>query len=73
VVFNSVTKRYISAVGTAAKFHDFARLEIAPTRIAVVANREEIGDWIGVISSASDAVIEMAAANDQFYSAGTAA
>lgn len=65
-IFNSVTKQFISAAGTAAKFHDLARLEFAPIRVAVVSNKSDIGDWYGVISSASDAIIELAAANDNF-------
>lgn len=73
VVFNSVTKSYVSATGTAAKFHDFALLETAPKRVAVVTSRKDIGDWIGVLSSASDAVIEINAANDQFLKIGAAA
>jgi hypothetical protein len=72
-LFNSVTRKYVSAAGTAAKFHDFARLETTPRRIAVVTNTAEIGDWIGVIASASDAVIELKASNDQFYRVGMAA
>jgi hypothetical protein len=72
-IFNSVTKSYVSAAGTAAKFHDFARLEIAPRRVAVITSREEVGDWIGVLASAANAVIEINAANDQFVKAGKAA
>jgi hypothetical protein len=72
-IFNSVTKRYISAAGTAAKFHDLARLEFAPKRVAVVSSKTDIGDWYGVISSASDAILEMGAANDQFFQLGAAA
>ena len=72
-VFNSVSKAYVSAVGTAAKFHDLARLEHAPRRIAVVSSHQDLGDWSGVIASASDAVIEIIDTNDRFYSVGMAA
>lgn len=72
-VFNSVSKAYISAVGTAAKFHDLARLEYAPRRIAVVSSHQDLGDWSGVIASASDAIIEVDATNDRFYQMGMAA
>ena len=72
-VFNSVSRAYVSAVGTAAKFHDLARLEHAPRRIAVVSSHQDLGDWTGVISSASDAVIEIAESNDRFYKLGMAA
>ncbi len=65
-VFNSVTRQYTSAAGTAAKFYDLSRLEIAPYRVAVVASRNAMGDWYGVISSASDSVLEINAGNEQF-------
>jgi hypothetical protein len=73
VLFNSVTKKYVSAAGTAAKFHDLARLEVTPRRIAVITSWLDIGDWSGVIASASDAVIELNSANEQFYRVGMAA
>jgi hypothetical protein len=73
VIFNSVTNNYISATGTAAKFHDLSRLERVPRRIAVVTNKKDVGDWIGVLASASDFVLEMNAANDQFFKAGMVA
>ena len=73
VLFNSVTPSYISAVGTAAKFNDLSRLEISPRRIAVATSFLSLKDWIGVVSSASDAVIEMKAANDQFSRLAAAA
>jgi len=72
-VFDSVSNVYVSAVGTAAKFHDLARIEFAPRRIAVVSSHADLGDWSGVIASAADAVIELAAANDRFYKFGMAA
>jgi hypothetical protein len=65
-IFNSVTRQYVSAAGTAAKFYDLARLEIAPFRVAVVSSRNSMGDWYGVISAASDSVVEISAANDHF-------
>jgi len=73
IIFNSVTKAYISATGTAAKFNDLGRLEIPPKRIAVITSLTAIGDWFGLISSASNAVIEMQAANDQFKRVGKVA
>ena len=72
-IFNSVTKNYISATGTAAKFYDFSRLETPPRRVAVVTSKKELGDWIGVLANAADAVLEISAANDKFFVAGKAA
>lgn len=73
IIFNSVTKSYVSAAGTAAKFYDLARLEMPPRRIAVVPSFAGLGDWYGVVSGAADAVLELAAANDQFQRARNAA
>ena len=71
-LFSAVTKSHISAAGTAAKFHDFARLENAPRRVAVVVSAKEMGDWMGVIAPAATAVLEISAANDRFLSVGQA-
>lgn len=65
-MFEPVSSSYISVVGTTAKFYDLANLESAPIRVAVVRSREEIGDFYGVISAASNRVIELSASNDQF-------
>ena len=68
-IFDSVTRSYVSVVGTAAKFHDIGRLEAPPRRIAVVTSEQDVISWIGVLAGASDAVIEMHAANDRFTTA----
>lgn len=73
VIFNSVTRSYVSAAGTAAKFFDLARLEAPPRRIAVVPSIAELGDWYGVVAGASDAVLELATANDKFRKVRNAA
>ncbi|PAQ09738.1 hypothetical protein [Mesorhizobium temperatum] len=65
-LFEPVMNKYISVVGTAAKFHDFSRLEHPPSRIAVVKSREDIGDFYGVVASASTRVVEQSASNEQF-------
>jgi hypothetical protein len=57
-IFEPVNRRYITIVGTAAKFHDLARLETPPARFAVVSSIQELGDYYGVVSDASDRVIE---------------
>ena len=73
VVFNAVSPGYISVAGTAAKFHDLARLETAPKRVAVVNSKLDLGDWFGVIAGASDAVLEIASGNDLYLRMGIAA
>ncbi len=65
-MFEPVSNSYVSVVGTTAKFYDFANLEHPPLRIAVVKSRASIGDFFGVVSAASNRVIELSASNDQF-------
>jgi hypothetical protein len=57
-IFEPVNRRYITIVGTAAKFHDLARLETPPARFAMVGSIQELGDYYGVVSDASDRVVE---------------
>jgi hypothetical protein len=64
--FEPVTSNYISVVGTAAKFHDFVRVDNPPQRIAVIKSRDEIGDFYGVVAAASSQVITMSAADRDF-------
>ncbi|MCX5569418.1 hypothetical protein [Kaistia nematophila] len=64
--FEAVTKNYNSIVGAAAKFHDIARLEHSPRRIAVVASLAELGDYIGVIAPATTSIIELSASRKRF-------
>ncbi|MBN9585089.1 MAG: hypothetical protein BGN84_15745 [Afipia sp. 62-7] len=66
VVFDAVSAHYNSVVSTAAKFHDLARLEGTPKRIAVVPNRKMFGDYLGVLSAASTSVIEVNASNETY-------
>lgn len=65
-VFEAVSHHYPSVVSAAAKFHDLARLEIAPSRIAVVSKTKSLGDYIGVISAVSTSVIESSASDQTF-------
>lgn len=65
-VFEAVTANHISVVGTAAKFHDLARLDNSPRRIAVIAPKAGIGDFYGVIAPAASSVIEMASPKEKF-------
>jgi len=64
--FEAVTKNHNSIVGAAAKFHDIARLENSPRRIAVVTSISSLGDYIGVISPATTSVIELSASRRKF-------
>ncbi len=63
VVFDAVAEHPTSAVWTAAKFGDLARLENPPRRIAVAANQKKLGDMIGVIAPASTAIIDISASS----------
>lgn len=60
-LFEPVSNHYVSIVGASAKFHDFAKLEIPPSRVAVVKSRQDLGDFFGVISSAATNVIPFSA------------
>lgn len=57
-MFEPVSGHYVTAVGTAAKFHDFAFLENPPSRIAVIKSREDVGDFFGLIAGASSKVVQ---------------
>lgn len=64
--FEPVAHHYVSVVGTAAKFHDFVRVDNPPERIAVIKSRADLADFYGVISGASSKVIESTASNEEF-------
>ncbi|RXT52719.1 hypothetical protein B6S44_18385 [Bosea sp. Tri-44] len=65
-VFEAVTANYNSVVGAAAKFHDLARLDNSPRRIAVIDPKAGIGDFYGVIAPAASSVIEMTSPRAKF-------
>lgn len=65
-LFEPVSAQYVSVVGAAAKFHDFAALEKPPTRVAVVKSKKDFGDFFGVVAAASSNVIEQNADNESF-------
>jgi hypothetical protein len=56
-MFEPVSGFYITAVGTAAKFHDFAALESPPSRISVIKSRDDIGDFYGLVAGASTKIV----------------
>lgn len=65
--FEPVSNAYVSVVGTSAKFHDFANIgETRPHLFSVIRSRQEIGDYFGVISNASDKVITMNSTDKAF-------
>ena len=55
-VFDVVKPSPVSVVFASAKFHDFARLEDAPTRIAVVHRKAALGDLLTVVAQAARVV-----------------
>jgi hypothetical protein len=55
-IFDPVRKSRASVVNAVAKFHDIARLERPPKRFSVVANIEELGDFVNVLSQASSVI-----------------
>lgn len=56
VLFEPVSKYHVSVVNTATKFHDIARLERAPKRVALVKSKSELGDLVNVLSQAGSVV-----------------
>ncbi len=66
-MFEPVTGNYISAVGTAAKFHDFAGVEHAPFRAAVIKSREDMKDFYGLVAGASTKVITINDPDETFH------
>lgn len=55
-IFDPVRKHHNSVVNAVAKFHDIARLEMAPKRFAVVKNLEDFGDFANMLAQASRVV-----------------
>lgn len=55
-IFEPVTKHHVSIAAAVTKFHDIARLEHAPRRVAVVARKADFGTYLGVLSQAADVV-----------------
>lgn len=55
-IFEPVTKHHVSIAAAVTKFHDIARLERAPRRVAVVARKADFGTYLSVLSQAADVV-----------------
>ena len=62
-IFESVSKHPVSIASATTKFYDIARLQDAPSRVAVVRNKRDLGTYLGVLSQAAD-VIEDSAPSD---------
>jgi len=55
-IFEAVGKHPASIAAATTKFHDIARKENAPTRIAVVHSKRELGTYLGVLSQAATVI-----------------
>lgn len=55
-LFEPVNKHHASVVNAAVKFHDIARLDDPPQRIAVVKIKGELGNYLNVLSQAANVV-----------------
>ncbi len=67
-IFEPVSKHHNSVVNAAAKFHDIARLDDGPSRVAMVKNIVEMNDYINILSQAAR-VIEYSADNQAIQQA----
>lgn len=67
-MFEPVSGHYITAVGTAAKFHDFARLQNPPNRIAVIKSQIDLGDYYGLIAGSANKMITISAPDNEYLS-----
>lgn len=55
-IFEPVTRHHASIATAVTKFHDIARLDNAPKRVAVVRRKAEFGTYLSVLSQAADVV-----------------
>ena len=55
-IFEPVTMHHASIVTAVTKFHDIARLDHAPRRVAVVKKKIEFGTYLEVLAQAADVV-----------------
>ena len=56
-VFEPVSKHPNSITTATTKFHDLARLDDPPNRVAVVENKERLGTYLGVLSQAASVIV----------------
>jgi hypothetical protein len=62
-IFEPVSRHYNSVVSASAKFHDIARLENPPKRVAMVKDKRQLGDFLNVLAQ-SASVVEYGADDD---------
>jgi hypothetical protein len=55
-VFEPVSRHPNSITTATAKFHDFARLDHPPNRVAVVESKEALGTYLGVLAQAANVI-----------------
>jgi hypothetical protein len=55
-IFEPVTKHHASVTTAVTKFHDIARSEQAPNRVAVVSRKQDFGTYLGLLSQAADVI-----------------
>lgn len=72
VIFEPVSNHHSSVVNAAAKFHDIARLEVPPRRVAMVKSKTELGDLINVLGQAAN-VLQYDASDEAIHKVAEAA
>ena len=55
-IFEPVVNHHTSIAAAVTKFHDIARLDHAPRRVAVVQRKADFGTYLSVLSQAADVV-----------------
>jgi hypothetical protein len=55
-IFEPVSRHPNSITTATAKFHDLARLDDPPNRVAVVESKERLGTYLGVLSQAANVI-----------------
>lgn len=65
VLFEAVSKNHNSVFSAVAKFHDIARIDAPPTRVSVIGKQKAYGDYLSLLSQASN-VIEREASKDTY-------
>ncbi len=72
VVFDMVNKHHNSIYQAVTKFHDVARAEFAPKRVAVIGKQKEYSDLLPVLSQAAN-VVELNGRRETFLKLASAA
>jgi hypothetical protein len=55
-IFEPVSKHPNSVTTATAKFHDLARLDDPPNRVAVVSSKDSLGTYLAVLAQAADVI-----------------